>query len=680
VVDGTKKPGFIGQALLLIVPVIVLLVIGLNSLRQDKIQAHREAVERAQQLADSLATRGVAMFVRQRDEQSPGTADVFQVDAAGDLLFPPPIAPLTPRPLPISKLTKEQADSWRRAQESEPRINEFARAITAFTNFLALKPPAEFEANSEYSLGLLLNARDDFSEGAQFFRKLILEQPNAMAESGMPLVPLSMLKLLELQNRVPGLEQAASLDSVCSNLIYHPTPLTRALLRQVGQLTGASGSDSAFHRWMELWNEHERMRGLYASTKQHFTTGPRVSNAAFWFGNATGNTEGKAGLAQNYWLAVPSERSATGCWFVCRSESQTKTLAYALMNQPVPLADYFAAELSVAGRMIVSSGGSNQMVGKVQEGRSEELLGFAIRPEGGSGWMDAKVYLTQPTILYRHQRVRRLWFCALIASCAVAALVGLVSSWRAFKRQERLSELKSNFVSSVSHELRTPVASVRLLVEGLESGRVSGAAKQKEYLHLMGQECRRLSGLIDNILDFSRIDDGRKQFEFSATDVQALVSETVKMLEPYAVARKVSLALNATGAPPGPPPILDGLALRQALLNLIDNAIKHSPEGSTVTVGVDWTGVNGGERSCALISVEDYGAGIPLEEHEMIFDRFYRRGSELNRETQGIGIGLTIVKHIVEAHGGRVLVRSAPGQGSKFTMELPLRRKEEAQA
>ena len=99
-----------------------------------------------------------------------------------------------------------------------------------------------------------------------------------------------------------------------------------------------------------------------------------------------------------------------------------------------------------------------------------------------------------------------------------------------------------------------------------------------------------------------------------------------------------------------------------------------------MTVGVDWTGTNNGEKRCVLISVEDCGAGIPAEEHKKIFERFYRRGSELNRETAGIGIGLTIVKHIVEAHAGRMLVRSAPGQGSKFTMELPLSRKEEATA
>jgi signal transduction histidine kinase len=674
VADGTKKPAFIGQALLLTVPVIVLLVIGLNSLRQDKIQAHREAAERAQLLADSLAARGVAMLIPQQDEQPPKDGDIFQVDPAGDLLFPPPVAPLMPRPLLTSKLTRAQAELWRSAQESEARTNEFARVITALTNFLALKPPVEFEANAEYSLGLVHNSGGDFSEAARVFRKLLEERPNCLAESGMPLTPLSMLKLLEIQNRIPSLERTVSFDSVCSNLIYHPTPLSRALLRQLGQLARASGSDSVFGSWIEIWREHERMRGLFASTRSHSITG--VPDAAFWFGEVSGISNGQAGPAQNIWLAVPGEKSATGCWIVCRSESQVKILARALMKQSAPLADYFAAELSVAGKTLVPSDELSQIGRKRHE--HDELLGFATRPEGGSGWMAAKVYLTQPTILYRHQRVRRFWFGALIGTCAVAALVGLMSSWRAFKRQQRLNELRSNFVSSVSHELRTPVASVRLLVEGLESGRISGAAKQKEYLHLMGQECRRLSGLIDNILDFSRIEDGRKQFEFSATDVQALVSETVKMLEPYAIARKVSLALKVIGTPPVTPPTLDGLALRQALLNLIDNAIKHSPQGSAVTVVVDWTGSINDERSSVLISVEDNGAGIPAEEHEKIFERFYRRGSELNRETQGIGIGLTIVKHIVEAHAGRMLVRSAPGQGSKFTMELPLRRKEEA--
>ena len=694
--DGIRKSAFIGQASLLLAPVILLLVIGLNSLREDKVQAHREAAEHAQQLADSLASRGVAMFIPPKGEQQPGRGYVFQTDALGELIFPPPIALFTPKPLPMADLTREQLELWRAAQESEAQTNGSARAITGYTKFLASKPPADFGANARYSLGLLHLARGDFPDAAGAFRKLAGDYPDALTESGMPLKPLAVLKLLDLQSRIPDIGRDVSLDAVCSNLVYHPNPLTRALLRQAGQYARRLGEDSVFDRWKELWNEHERIRSLYASAAPHGATNAPISkpgesalawNGAFWFRDDAGNSKGKPGANQpgqapQNWLIAPGRKTASGSWITCYSESQAETLARALMDQAGPVAPYLAAEIVLAGKTMVKTGGLNRTAGNGQSKKSEELLGSATRPEAGNGWLEVKVFLTQPAILYRHQRVRRSWFGALIACSAVAALAGLAANWRAFKRQQRLSELKSNFVSSVSHELRTPMASVRLLLEGLESGRLSGAAKQKEYLHLMGQECRRLSGLIDNILDFSRIDEGRKQFEFSATDVEALESETVKMLEPYADERKVSLALKVVGAAPQKPsaPILDGLALRQALLNLLENAIKHSPEGSTVTVGVDWTGDDNGGRSCVSLWVEDNGAGIPAEEHEKIFERFYRRGSELNRETQGIGIGLTIVKHIVEAHGGRVLVRSAVGRGSRFTMELPLDRKEETTA
>ena len=682
--EGTKKPAFVGQALLLLAPVVVLLAIGLNSLRQDKIQAHREAAERAQQLAESLASRGVSMLTAPKDEQ-PTASYVFRVNASAELMFPPMMNALIPEPLLISELSAEQADLWRKARESEMQSNRTDQAIGAYLKLLKSEPPARFAANALYSLGLLYDSRGEHAAATGAFRRLLETHGKPLAESGMSLRPLAMLKVLELQSRVPESEPGASLDSVCSNLVFDPTPLTRALLRQADQLARKSGQDSTSERWMELWREQERTRQLYAGAQHSLANGPTnlSARAAFWFTAPGGHSDTNQALAQasQNWLAVPFKNSSTDCWYTCYPADQLQNFAPTLMIQAGPVPDYFGAEIKLGGNIIASSERQDGSPANRTE-RTHELLGSAIRPDSANGWMEVKAFLTQPAISYRHQRVRQFWFGALIVACAAAALAGLFSNWRAFKRQRRLNELRSNFVSSVSHELRTPVASVRLLVEGLESGRISGAAKQKEYLQLMGQECRRLSSLIDNVLDFSRIDDGRKQFEFSRTDVEALVSETVKMLEPYAAARKISLVLNAARARPAnlDTPILDGLAIRQALLNLLDNAIKHSPEGNVVILGVDWVGSNNGQDSRVSISVEDNGPGIPAEEHEKIFERFYRRGSELNRETQGIGIGLTIVKHIVDAHGGRVLVRSAVGQGSKFTMELPLSRKEKFSA
>jgi signal transduction histidine kinase len=253
--------------------------------------------------------------------------------------------------------------------------------------------------------------------------------------------------------------------------------------------------------------------------------------------------------------------------------------------------------------------------------------------------------LSRDQLLSVEQRRARL-FSALIAAAALAATAGMLTARRAFFQQQRLGEMKTNFVSSVSHELRAPIASMRFMAESLERGKIPETAKQQEYYRFLVQESRRLTSLIENVLDFSR-------------------EQTVKLMLPAATQKQVELVWRP-GPGPGPMPSCDGLAIQQALINLIDNAIKHSPAGATVTVARE-----GAAPDPIHLWVEDQGQGIPPGEHEKIFERFYRRGSELRRETQGVGIGLTIVKHIIAAHGGRVLVRSAVGQGSRFTIEIP---------
>jgi signal transduction histidine kinase len=125
-------------------------------------------------------------------------------------------------------------------------------------------------------------------------------------------------------------------------------------------------------------------------------------------------------------------------------------------------------------------------------------------------------------------------------------MVGLFSAWRAFLQQRQLNDLKMNFVSSVSHELRAPIASVRLMAESLERGKVLEPAKQVEYYRFIVQECRRLTALVENVLDFSRIEQGRKQYEFATTDVVALLRETVRLMEPYAEEKGVKLGLETS--------------------------------------------------------------------------------------------------------------------------------------
>jgi Osmosensitive K+ channel histidine kinase len=295
---------------------------------------------------------------------------------------------------------------------------------------------------------------------------------------------------------------------------------------------------------------------------------------------------------------------------------------------------------------------------------------------------DVFVRLADPALLLKKQRMRALIFGGLIA---VAAFVAAFGAWQLQKNlnaQFRLNEQKSNFVSSVSHELRAPIASVRLMAESLERGKISEPQKQREYFKFIVQECRRLSSLIENVLDFSRIEQGRKQYQFEPTDLLALTRETVKLMEPYATEKGVELKFETTDIQPSASATelgVDGRAIQQALINLIDNAVKHSAKGQRVDVKFQvpnsrFQTADASVRqhqSAVAISVSDHGPGIPESEQKKIFERFYRLGSELRRETQGVGIGLSIVKHIIEAHGGTVIVESEVGQGSRFTIELP---------
>lgn len=269
-----------------------------------------------------------------------------------------------------------------------------------------------------------------------------------------------------------------------------------------------------------------------------------------------------------------------------------------------------------------------------------------------------------PGVLEKRTRFMQV----LILFAGIAGLLGAAAIWTGYRRQMRLAELQSNFVSSVSHELRAPLAAVRLMAESLESGRVSENGKQRDYFRLIVQECRRLSTLVENALDVSRIQTGREVYRCEPVDVAALVRHSVALMQPCAAERQVELRLGEL-PPDGLGPSWDASAVEQALVNLLDNAIKHSPPGEAVEVTSEL------DQGRIRVWVADRGPGIPAGEQQRIFDLFYRHGSELRRETKGTGIGLYIARHVAEAHGGRVVLESEPGHGSRFALELPAERR-----
>ncbi|HEY7409100.1 MAG TPA: HAMP domain-containing sensor histidine kinase [Vicinamibacteria bacterium] len=241
---------------------------------------------------------------------------------------------------------------------------------------------------------------------------------------------------------------------------------------------------------------------------------------------------------------------------------------------------------------------------------------------------------------------------------------GLLLVYGNVRREMHLSRIKSDFVANVSHELKTPLALIRLFAETLEMGRVPSPEKAGEYHRIINKESQRLTQLINNILDFSRIEAGRKEYRFAPVDVAEVVRE---VLEAYRFQiEKQGFTLEAKVPADLPLVEADKEALEQALLNLVHNAVKYSPHEKYLGLEVRREGDH------LLVAVADRGIGVAKGEQKKIFDKFYRSADSLVHDTKGSGLGLTLVRHIMEAHGGRVELESTPGKGSTFTLVLPI--------
>lgn len=255
-----------------------------------------------------------------------------------------------------------------------------------------------------------------------------------------------------------------------------------------------------------------------------------------------------------------------------------------------------------------------------------------------------------------------IWVIILMDLIMVFAAILI---YRSLRQQMKLAQLKSEFVSNVSHEIRTPLAIINMYSETLEMDRIKDEEKKKEYYKVINSEANRLSGIVNKILNFSKIESGKRGYKFEETDLNMLLKQILDQYSHHLKQKDFKCELMLTDNLPNV--LIDKEAITDAIINLIDNAIKYSVDNKQIEI------ISGSDDNKVTIEVLDHGIGIEEKYHKMVFDKFYRvTEGNLAHKAKGSGIGLSIVSHIMKAHKGSVELFSKPNKGSRFILVFPI--------
>jgi len=285
------------------------------------------------------------------------------------------------------------------------------------------------------------------------------------------------------------------------------------------------------------------------------------------------------------------------------------------------------------------------------------IIGFVFVPA-------AALFAVGILILVFGSAVRDYLFGGLVVALVVTTVIGGISAIVVVRREARLARLQTDFVNKVSHDLRTPLTSIRMFVETLQLGRLADPMRQQEALEIIAEETERLSALINRLLDWARMESGKRTYDLRLEPIAPIVEAAVAALAPQRLHQPAEVEVRL---PSGLPRVrADRAALVEALINVLTNAFKYTGEEKRIVVEA-----HRGAGPSVRIAVSDNGPGIAKHDLKRVFDRFYRAHDPLDRIIEGSGLGLAMVKHIVTAHGGRIEAASELGKGSTFTITLP---------
>lgn len=683
-------------------PCLFLGYLGLKSIKQEKQwqqQLVRENLERSlsltidqiesafddqiraslrQLLPPPQLTAAYITSLRKLKTQSSLVHDVFLLDKELRLVFPKTFRNGEGAEIKNMSTLRLQESEYLHAGDLLEVLGKLDEALNEYQKSFSSRLTESVQAAILSRIARCQFKKSDYENARRTYQRIINEDNNQFYGEGMPYVLVAHLQLLEI----------AETKNLSSDVISQLLDFYRMLVEQSDKLEHAQYSfcldqvQSRLQRQLQFLSQSQRatLDSIMRFEKENeieqvfrdflqINVLPEIKQEinSKWSGNSRfNNSDGRkdilylSGQADSDAWAIgirmnDDSKSPIRFIGVMMRRNALTDAALLVLKESYPHEEVRVALVDATERILFPAGLSTAtIVIKKSFSRFEELALGTKLALVAMGENPLEVISSQSLIIYY----------ILLGAVIVLIAFGIVFILRDISREERISVMKSEFIANVSHEIKTPIATIRTLAENLNEGWVTGEEKQKEYFHLIEREAERLTHLVENILDFSRIERAKKTYRMETNSIGEATKKAIErfrlLVDGQGVIIKENIENNL------PLFMLDSEAYEQVLLNLLDNAVKYSREDKVIEVSARH------QNDSIIIEVSDHGIGISKKDIEKIFEKFFRSPIPDGRKIPGSGIGLTLVKEIIEAHGGKIEVESEIGKGSTFKFSFPL--------